>query len=191
MTFLEKFEEIRKISDVDVKFDRDFAIQINLTDEDCGGAFYVEHRGGIVNVEPYDYNDRDAMMTIDSDLLVKTLTGEADAIAAFFAGKFTIDGNVEAVLELTKIAEAVKAKKKAAEKAEKEAKKAAEKAEKEAKKAAEKAEKDAKKAEEKAMKETEKKEKAEKKAPKTAEKATKATAKKTTKKDDKQLTLDM
>lgn len=134
MTFLEKFEEIKKFSDVDVKFDRDFAIQINLTDEDCRGAFYVEHRSGVVNVEPYDYNDRDAMMTINSDLLIKILTGEADSIAAFFAGKFTIDGNVEAVLELTKIANAVKAKKKAEEKAKKEAKKAEEKAKKEAEK---------------------------------------------------------
>ncbi len=135
MTFLEKFEEIKKISDVDVKFERDFAIQINLTDEDCGGAFYVEHRDGVVNVEPYDYYDRDAMMTIESDLLVKILTGEADAVASFLAGKFAIDGSVEAVLELKKIAEAVKAMKKAAEKAVKEEKKPA------AKKTAEKAEK--------------------------------------------------
>ncbi|MBQ8002743.1 MAG: SCP2 sterol-binding domain-containing protein, partial [Clostridia bacterium] len=159
MTFLEKFEEIKKISDVDVKFDKDFAIQINLTDEDCGGAFYVEHRSGVVNVEPYDYNDRDAMMTIGSDLLVKTLTGEVDSVAAFFAGKFTIDGNVEAVLELTKIADAVKAKKKAEEKAAKEAKKAKEKAKAEAeKKAKAEAEKKAKaEAEKKAKAEAEKK----------------------------------
>ena len=123
MTFLEKFEEIKGISQVDVKFDKDFAIQINLTDEDCGGAFYVEHRNGVVNVEPYDYYDRDAMMTISSDLLVKILTGKADPVTSFLAGKFAIDGSVEAALELKKIAEAVKAKKKAEEKAKKDAEK--------------------------------------------------------------------
>lgn len=192
MTFLEKFEEIKKISNVDVKFDRDFAIQINLTDEDCGGAFYVEHRGGVLNVEPYDYNDRDAMMTIDSGLLIKILKGETEPVTSFLAGRFAIDGNVEAVLELKKIAEAVKAVKKAeekakkeAEKAAKEAKKAEEKAKKEAEKKAKaeeekKAKAEAKKAEEKAKKEAEAKAKAEAEAKKAE--AKKAPAKKSAEK---------
>ena len=179
MTFLEKFEEIKKIADVDVKFGRDFAIQINLTDSDCSGAFYVEHRSGVLNVEPYDYHDRNALMTIDSALLIKMLTGEADAVASFLAGRFTIDGDVDAVLELKKIADAVKAVKKAEEKAKKEAEKAA----KEAKKAEEKAKKEAEKkakaeAEAKAKAEAEKKAKAEaeKKAKAEAEKKAKAEA---------------
>lgn len=196
MTFLEKFEEIKKISDVDVKFDRDFAIQINMTDEDCGGAFYVEHRNGVVNVEPYDYNDRSAMMTISSELLIKILTGKADAVASFFAGKFTIDGDVKAALELTKISDAVKAKAKAEEKA----KKAEEKAKKEAEKKA-KAEAEAKvkaEAEKKAKAEAEAKEvkkaPAKKAAAKEEKKETtkKAPAKKVAKKtDDKQIKLDI
>ncbi len=161
MTFLEKFEEIKKIADVDVKFGRDFAIQINLTDSDCSGAFYVEHRSGVLNVEPYDYHDRNALMTIDSALLVKMLTGEADAVASFLAGRFAIDGDVDAVLELKKIADAVKAVKKAEEKAKKEAEKAA---------------KEAKKAEEKAKKEAEKKAKAEAEAKAKAEAEKKAKA---------------
>ena len=161
MTFLEKFEEIKKIADVDVKFGRDFAIQINLTDSDCSGAFYVEHRSGVLNVEPYDYHDRNALMTIDSALLIKMLTGEADAVASFLAGRFTIDGDVDAVLELKKIADAVKAVKKAEEKAKKEAEKAA---------------KEAKKAEEKAKKEAEKKAKAEAEAKAKAEAEKKAKA---------------
>ena len=161
MTFLEKFEEIKKIADVDVKFGRDFAIQINLTDSDCSGAFYVEHRSGVLNVEPYDYHDRNALMTIDSALLIKMLTGEADAVASFLAGRFAIDGDVDAVLELKKIADAVKAVKKAEEKAKKEAEKAA---------------KEAKKAEEKAKKEAEKKAKAEAEAKAKAEAEKKAKA---------------
>ncbi len=161
MTFLEKFEEIKKSADADVKFDRDFAIQINLTDEDCNGAFYVEHRNGTVNVEPYDYHDRDAMMTIDSALLIKILAGEVDPVASFLTGKFKIDGNVDAVLQLTKISDAVKAMKKAEEKAKKDAEKAA---------------KELKKAEEKAKKEAEKKAKAEAEAKAKAEAEAKAKA---------------
>ncbi len=179
MTFLEKFAEIKELCNVDVKFDRDFAIQVNMTDEDCCGAFYVEHRGGVVKVEPYDYRDHDAMMTLTSDILYWMLTGEIDSIAAFFEGKFTIDGNVEAVLELMKVTAAIKEKRKAEERAAKEAKKAAEKAAKEAKKA-----------EEKAKKEAEKKAKEAKKAPE-KKIAEKKTTKKTVEKEDKQLKLDI
>lgn len=154
MTFLEKFEEIKQISNVDVKFDRDFAIQVNLTDEDCCGAFYIKHCGGVVDIEPYDYRDHDAMLTLTSEILTWMLTGEIDSVAAFFEGKFTIDGNIEAVLELMKITSAIKAKKKAEEKKVKEAEKKA----KEAKKIAEK----------KAKEEQKSKEKKEKKSAKTS-----------------------
>ena len=200
MTFLEKFEEIKKIADVDVKFGRDFAIQINLTDSDCSGAFYVEHRSGVLNVEPYDYHDRNALMTIDSALLIKMLTGEADAVASFLAGRFTIDGDVDAVLELKKIADAVKAVKKAEEKAKKEAEKAAKEAKKAEEKAKKEAEKKAKaeaeakaKAEAEAKKATEKKPAAKKTATKKAEEKAekKVAAKKATKKADKQMKLDI
>ena len=214
MTFLERFEELKSICNgADIKFDRDFAVQINMTDEDCGGTYYIEHRAGVLNVEPYDYHDNNAVMTASSDILEKMLTGEIDSIEAFFAGKFTIDGDVEAVLQLTKISDAVKAmrkaeeaEKKAAEKAAKEAKKAEEKAKKEAeKKAKAEAEKAKKEAEKKAKAEAEKKaaekaaeeaKKAEKKAPvkKTAEKKVaekKPAAKTTAKKAEKQMKLDI
>ncbi|MBQ8541615.1 MAG: SCP2 sterol-binding domain-containing protein [Clostridia bacterium] len=183
MTFLEKFEELKSICNgADIKFDRDFAVQINMTDENCGGTYYIEHRAGVLNVEPYDYHDNNAVMTATSDILEKMLTGKIDSVAAFFEGKFTIDGDVEAVLQLTKISDAVKAMRKAEEKAKKEAEKAA----KEAKKAEEKAKKEAEKkakaeAEKKAKAEAEKKAKAEAKAEaekKAAEEAKKAEAKK-------------
>lgn len=202
MTFFEKFEELKAICDgADIKFDRDFAVQVNMTDEDCGGTYYIENKNGVLSVEPYDYKDNNAVMTASSDILEKMLTGKIDSVAAFFAGQFTIDGDVEAVLQLTKISDAVKAMRKAEE----DAKKAAEKAAKEAKKAEEKAKKEAEKkakAEaEKAKKEAEKKakaeaEKAKKEAEKKAEKEVKAekkpAAKKTpAKKAEKQMKLDI
>lgn len=197
MTFLEKFEELKSICNgAGMKFDRDFAVQINMIDPDCGGTCYIEHRSGVLNVEPYDYHDNNAVLTASADILEKMLTGEIDSVAAFLAGKFTIDGDVEAVLQLNKISNAVKAMRKAEEKAKKEAEKKAKEAEKKAKAEAEKAAKEAKRAEEKAKKEAEKKEV--KKAPekKTAEKEVKEekkpAAKKTAeKKADKQMKLDI
>ncbi|MGM9551327.1 MAG: SCP2 sterol-binding domain-containing protein [Clostridia bacterium] len=129
MTFLEKFEDIKAMLNVDVKFERNFAIQINMTDDDCSGAFYVKHCNGVFEVQPYTYHDYDAMMTLTSEILYWMLTGEIDSVAAFFEGKFAIDGNLEAVLEFLKVTNVIKAKRKA----EKEAKKAKEKKAKEKK----------------------------------------------------------
>lgn len=123
MTFLEKFEEIKKYADAEANFSSDFAIEVNLTDPDCGGTFYVEHKGGILRCEPYDYNDRSARLIIKSDVLIKLLEGSIDPVASFLTGKFKIEGSVEAVLELMKLCEANKAKKKKEKKAEKAQKK--------------------------------------------------------------------
>ncbi|MGM9551375.1 MAG: SCP2 sterol-binding domain-containing protein [Clostridia bacterium] len=119
MTFLEKFEEIKKFADVQVDFNSDFAIEINMTDPDCGGTFYVEHKGGVLKCEPYDYNDRSARLIIKSDVLIKLLEGSIDPVASFLTGKFKIEGSVDSVLELMKLCEANKAKKKEEKKAEK------------------------------------------------------------------------
>lgn len=166
MTFIEKFEEVKKICTVDAKFGRDFAIQIKLTDEDCGGIFYVENRDGGFNVEPYDYRDRDGEIVCESKLLESVLQGKKSFEAARKSG-LEINGNEDAVRELVKIAEIHKLEREAEKqrKAEEKAKKDAEKAEKEAEKA--------KKAEEKAKKDAEKAKKAEEKAKKEAEKAPK------------------
>ena len=119
MTFLEKFEEIKKLGETEVEFEKEFAIQVDMTDEDCKGSFYAAYKNGVFSVEPYSYNDRDALMTIKSDVLVKLLSGDIDPVASFLTGKFKIDGSVEAVLELTKLCAANKAKKKAEKKAKK------------------------------------------------------------------------
>lgn len=117
MTFIEKFEEIKKLGETPVQFEKEFAIQIDMTDDDCKGSFYAAFKNGVFSVEPYTYNDRDALMTIKSDVLVKLLQGDIDPVASFLTGKFKIDGSVEAVLELTKLCAANKAKKKAEKKA--------------------------------------------------------------------------
>lgn len=131
MTFIEKFEEIKAMLGVDVKFEKDFAIQVRLTDEDCGGIFYIEHRNGNFNVEPYDYRDRDAEIVCESKVFASVLQGKKALKTALKAG-FEINGDEGAVVELMKIAELMKKEREAekARKAEEKAKKDAEKAKK-------------------------------------------------------------
>lgn len=78
MTFIKKFESIKKkFANPDLsEITEDFAVQINLTDEDCGGSFYAAFKDGQFSVEPYDYNDRSAMVTTDSKTFEEFLNGK-------------------------------------------------------------------------------------------------------------------
>ena len=51
------------------------AVQVNLTDMDPG-VFYVEVKDGKVNVEPYEYHDRQCAISISSSDYVKLVTGK-------------------------------------------------------------------------------------------------------------------
>ena len=85
MTFEKAFEAIKKkFADADAKDVRDFALQITLSDEDCGGTFYTAVRGGVLAVEPYDYKENDAVMDIS----------KAD-FAALVSGRISLDKAVE------------------------------------------------------------------------------------------------
>ena len=153
MTFIEKFEEIKKkIGAPDLsKLNESFAVQVNMTDADCGGAFYIAYIGGNLAIEPYDYHDHTAMIYAKSKDLIDALIGKVDMLAAVMSGKIEVYGNIDHVTALAtlhkpraKRAAAKKpAVKKAAEKKPAEKKSAAKKAP--AKKTAEKiAEKKAK-----------------------------------------------
>ena len=122
MTFIEKFEEIKKkIGKPDTsRLHENFAVQVNLIDEDCGGAFYVSYQDGVVAIEPYDYHDHTAMVNVKAQDLLDAISGKLDAVGAVMTGKIEVFGNVEhlkAVLALKKPA-AKRAPKKAAEKKE-------------------------------------------------------------------------
>ncbi len=130
MTFIEKFEQIKKkIGKPDTShLGENFAVQVNLIDEDCGGAFYVSYQDGVVAIEPYDYHDHTAMVNVKAQDLLDAIGGKLDAVGAVMTGKIEVFGNAEhlkAVLSLKKPA-AKRTTKKAAEAAEP-AKKAAKK----------------------------------------------------------------
>lgn len=180
MTFIKKFESIKKkIGAFDASaLEGKIAMQINMVDEDCGGAFYVEASEGILSVEPYDYNDRTVMLTLKAADIVALVDKKASLDDLVAAGEVTVEGNYDhakAIFELKKPV-AKKTTKKAPAKKEEKAEVKVEKAtEPKEKKTAEKAEAKAVKApakkESKAVKATAKKE------TKVAEKTTKTTKK--------------
>lgn len=105
MTFIDKFNALKKkYGKVDEsKISESFAIQIEMTDEDCGGIFYVAYMNGVFAVEPYDYHDRTAAITVSSKVLESILSCKTDPMDAFFAGKLAVDGNVGHALLLVEL----------------------------------------------------------------------------------------
>lgn len=66
------------------------------------GIFYVEIKDGKINVEPYEYYDRNAIITASGTNLIKLINGKIDPVVAFTTGKLKVDGDVGAALELIK-----------------------------------------------------------------------------------------
>lgn len=102
MTFVEKFEEIKKkIGTPDLsKLTENFAVQINMTDTDCGGAFYIAYVDGALAIEPYDYHDHTAMLYAKSKDLIDALTGKLDMLAAVMSGQIEVYGSIDHVTAL-------------------------------------------------------------------------------------------
>ena len=69
-----------------------------MTDEDCGGIFYVANMDAPFAVEPYDYYDNTAAIRISSKVLENILSCKADAKEEFFAGNIQVDGDISHAL---------------------------------------------------------------------------------------------
>ena len=80
------------------------AIQINLTGKNVEGIFYIEAKDGKVNVEPYDYHDNKAIVTVAPTNLLKILDGKLKPAIAYTIGRVSVDGDVNAVLQLIDLA---------------------------------------------------------------------------------------
>ncbi len=80
------------------------ALQINLEGKNVNGVFYIEVKDHAVNVEPYDYHDRNALVTVNPTNLLKILDGKLDPVEAFTKGKVAVDGDAGAVLAVISLA---------------------------------------------------------------------------------------
>ncbi|MGN0470661.1 MAG: SCP2 sterol-binding domain-containing protein [Acutalibacteraceae bacterium] len=104
MTFQEVFDEVRNVfMQADVSdYQGHLALQVNLLG-DGSGAFYAELNDGTLNVEPYEYYDRDVIFTVDSKDFLKIVHRKMDPVFAFTVGKLKIDGDLGKALEIQKL----------------------------------------------------------------------------------------
>ena len=70
------------------------AFQINIEGKAVNGIFYIEIKDGKVNVEPYEYYDRNAIITVNPTNFIKLISGKLDPVVAFTTGKLKVDGDV-------------------------------------------------------------------------------------------------
>lgn len=100
MTFTEAFEKIKTCIGKK-QADAFFAVEVDLSDEDCGGAFYIANVDGNFAVEPYDYHDCTARVTATAKTVLDILKGTLDAHDAYESGALHIDGDAESVGKLS------------------------------------------------------------------------------------------
>lgn len=86
MTFEEMFQSAKEVLQKAVVADENaaVAVQVNVTG-DGAGIFYIKASNGVLEVEPYDYIDNDAVLTADSAALLTALT-KADTASLTFEG---------------------------------------------------------------------------------------------------------
>lgn len=82
------------------------AVEIAITGEG-EGVFYIEAKDGKINVEPYNYNDRDVRLIANADNFIAIAKGSLDPVKAFLTGKLKIDGSMDKALEFQKVIERV------------------------------------------------------------------------------------
>lgn len=142
MTFEENFARVKKLFDsIDTKkldnINDNLAMEVNITDDDCGGIFYVAYINGNFSVEPYDYHDHTVRLSVGADNFIKLLDRKIMLDTLIKKGTAKIDKDIEHAHILLELKE--KPIKKAAKKATKETTKKVKDAVKKVDKAAKKA----------------------------------------------------
>ena len=103
MTFNELVEKVRGLAGKVDANGRDFlAVQVNIEGKE-NGVFYVEDKDGRINVEPYEYNDRNCAVTMNLTNFNKLIDGKLDPVLAFTTGKLKVDGDIGKALEFSKL----------------------------------------------------------------------------------------
>ena len=107
MTYFQAVDKIKeKLKGItSEKFEFDFAIQINLTNKDCSGTLYIANLDGSFAVEPYDYRDNSANITLMLGDLTKLFEGKLNLDKAIDSEKIELLGDKNAVLQLSGIVE--------------------------------------------------------------------------------------
>lgn len=101
MTYEEIFEKVKKLFEqADVSEVKEhLAYQFNIIGEG-EGAFYAEIQDGKLDIQPYEYYDRDAVFICKAEVLFGIISGEMDPVKAFTVGKLKVDGSIDKALKL-------------------------------------------------------------------------------------------
>lgn len=101
MTYEEIVDKVKEIfSEADVSMiDEHLAYQFNITGEG-EGAFYAEVKDGKLDIQPFEYFDRDSLFICSADVLFKIISGKLDPVLAFTLGKLKVEGSIEKALRL-------------------------------------------------------------------------------------------
>ena len=69
------------------------AFQFNVEGE-AAGIFYLEIADGRINVEPYEYFDRDIVIVTSAEVILQMLEGKVQPRAAYTNGQMQLYGDV-------------------------------------------------------------------------------------------------
>ena len=113
MTFENAVKKIReKFVELDASKLVDMAVQVTLTDDDCGGTLYFKVADGAVEVEGYDYRDNDVILDIERKALMDIISGKSTLEKAVEKGQATAKGDyarLDSIKDAVKKAPAKKA----------------------------------------------------------------------------------
>ena len=84
------------------KISEHLAIQFNIQGE-AEGALYLEIANGQLHVEPYEYYDRDILVTTSAADLLALAQGSLDILEAYQSGKISAEGNLAKALLLNEL----------------------------------------------------------------------------------------
>lgn len=98
MTYQELVSKLKDTS----KISEHLAIQFNIQGE-AEGALYLEIANGQLHVEPYEYYDRDILVTTSAADLLALAQGSLDILEAYQSGKISAEGNLAKALLLNEI----------------------------------------------------------------------------------------
>ena len=84
------------------KINEHLAIQFNIQVE-AEGALYLEIADGQLHIEPYEYYDRDILVTTSAADLLALAEGSLDLFDAYQSGKISAEGNLEKAFLLKEI----------------------------------------------------------------------------------------
>lgn len=104
MTYEEIVDEVRTAyenADARHIFEH-IAVQINIVGEG-EGIMYIEIADRKICVEPYDYYDHDALVTVDAQTIHELVLGKLSFHDAYHSGRLNIKGNFEKIKKVSDI----------------------------------------------------------------------------------------